>query len=243
MRRQALFWLVFLAAAVAAWSATAALPMAARAFTVFLLVPLPPLTWWQARSAEAAPEAVSRGALYLSSAVALWGLAAAAVAVSRASAIPPDVLGIRPVPLGAAIGWAAGATVTGLAVLVLARALNVRETRMVAYLIPVTPREKVGFAFLSLTAGVTEELVFRGFLLSALQRAAGSLLPALLATSLVFGLLHAYQSSSGALRATLLGALLAAPVVATGSIYPAMAAHAAIDLVSGLILAPYLVDR
>lgn len=243
MRRQTAFWLVFLGAGVAAWVAAHALPPAARAFTVFLLVVLPPLTWWQARAAEEAPEAVSRGALYLSSAVGLWALALAAVFVSRASHFPDSLLGIRAAPLGTTLAWAAGVTAAGLAVLVAARLLHVRETRTVAYLMPVTAREKAGFLGLSITAGITEELVFRGFLLSALERATGSLLPALLATSLVFGLLHAYQSSTGALRATLLGALLAAPVVATGSIYPAMAAHAAIDLLAGLVLARWLLER
>lgn len=243
MRRQALFWLVFLAAAAAAAAATPRLPAPARAFTIFLLVVLPPVTWWQARVAEAAPEAVSRGALYLSSAIALWALAGAALAVARASDISVATIGIRPVPLAVAAGWTAGTAAGGLAILVLARLMRVRETRTVAYLVPVSAPQKVGFAFLALTAGLTEEFVFRGFLLATLERAAGGLLPAVLTSSLVFGLLHAYQSLSGTLRATLLGALLAAPVVATGSVYPAMAAHAAIDLVSGLILAPFLLDR
>jgi membrane protease YdiL (CAAX protease family) len=56
----------------------------------------------------------------------------------------------------------------------------------------------------------------------------------------VFGIMHAYQDVGGAARAAILGAVLAVPVVLTGSIVPAMVAHAAIDLTSGLLLARWL---
>jgi membrane protease YdiL (CAAX protease family) len=64
---------------------------------------------------------------------------------------------------------------------------------------------------------------------------------AVLVSSAAFGMMHSYQRASGALRAGALGALLAAPFLLTGSIYPSMAAHAAYDIVAGLLLADWLV--
>jgi uncharacterized protein len=107
-------------------------------------------------------------------------------------------------------------------------------------LMPSSPREKGLFVALSLTAGITEEIVFRGFVLYALLLATASLPLAVLLSSGVFGMVHAYQHPIGVLRAALLGALLAVPVLVHGSIYPAIAAHVLIDLLSGLWLARYL---
>jgi membrane protease YdiL (CAAX protease family) len=131
----------------------------------------------------------------------------------------------------------------GVAVLVLGRTLRIPESRVLRDLIPETPREKVGFAFLSLTAGITEEFIFRGFLLAALTAVTGSAGVAVALSSAVFGILHAYQNPLGAARAGVLGAVLAVPLLATGSLFPSMVAHAAIDVLSGIWLAPWLLRR
>jgi membrane protease YdiL (CAAX protease family) len=63
---------------------------------------------------------------------------------------------------------------------------------------------------------------------------------AVIVSSGAFGVAHAYQQPAGELRAALLGLVLAVPLLTTGSILPAIAAHIAIDLLSGLWLARYL---
>jgi membrane protease YdiL (CAAX protease family) len=73
-----------------------------------------------------------------------------------------------------------------------------------------------------------------------LYSATGSIAIALLLSSGAFGVAHAYQRPAGALRATLIGLVLAVPLVIDGSIVPAIIAHAAIDILSGLWLARYL---
>jgi len=51
----------------------------------------------------------------------------------------------------------------------------------------------------------------------------------------IFGIGHAYQGRKGATRATLAGAVMAAIVLATGSLIPAMIIHAMIDASGGTV--------
>jgi membrane protease YdiL (CAAX protease family) len=69
-----------------------------------------------------------------------------------------------------------------------------------------------------------------------LRTAWHSALLAVLIGSAVFGWMHAYQQSRGAVRAGVLGAMLAVPAVLSGSVLPSMIAHAAMDIISGLFL-------
>lgn len=229
------------AGAVIAWTAAAELTTVSRVWTTFLVGVLPVLLIAQTR---AIPEAqlLPRKALYGSSAISLWGLAGATALVAVFSDLPPAALGLAPLPWPAAIGWTVGITVAAIALLFAARALGIREADFVAHLMPQTRDEKVLFGGLSATAGICEEFIFRGYLIPALALASGSLAIAAAVSSAVFGVLHAYQQPAGAARAAVLGALLAAPLLATGSILPGIAAHTIIDLLSGLWLRDKLLD-
>jgi membrane protease YdiL (CAAX protease family) len=223
------------AGAVLVWTAAGELGTVARVWTTFLVGVLPILLIAQTR---AIPEAqrLPRTALYGSSAISLWGLAGATVLVAVFGGISPATLGLAPLPWTPALLWTAGVTAAAVLLLFAARAAGIRESDFVAYLLPRTRDEKVLFAGLSLTAGICEEFVFRGFLIPALTEATGSLVAAAAVSSAVFGVLHAYQRPAGAARAAVLGALLAAPLLATGSLVPAIVAHTLIDLLSGLLL-------
>ena len=118
-----------------------------------------------------------------------------------------------------------------------------RETGVVGAIMPVTGREKGVFALLSLTAGVFEELVFRGFLPLFLIPWTGSYLAGALPVAVVFGFLHAYQGRHGIARTAVMGGILAAGVVWTGSLWPPILAHAALDLILGLVLAKSLLGE
>lgn len=227
-------------ASVLAWGLLRPLDWPARAFTTFLLVPLPGLLLLQARLVQQLPAEEEREAVYVSSAVSVWMLAALAMLAARFSGFTREELwlrwpGILPVILAAAATVAAG-----VALMALARLLRVRETPLIRFLLPVTSSEKIAFAGLSVSAGIAEEIVFRAFLMAALLRA-GLALPATVALSVaVFAVSHAYQGVAGVMRVALLGALLTAPILLTGSVYPAIIAHAALDLIAGLVLADWL---
>jgi uncharacterized protein len=218
----------------------ARLPAAARFWTVTLLVPLPFLMVIQARQLSELAE-LPRRAAYLSSIVSLWVLALISVLVSRMSAFSASAIGFFAVPLVPLALSALALTAAGIAVLFLFRAAGVREAPVLRDLLPRTAADRALFAVLSVSAGVCEEIAFRGFLLHALDTVTGSAILALLLSSGAFAVVHAYQQPLGALRAGLLGALLAAPLLLGQPIYAPILAHVFLDLLSGLWLARYLI--
>jgi membrane protease YdiL (CAAX protease family) len=111
------------------------------------------------------------------------------------------------------------------------RALAV-QLRPVAALLPRTPAERRMFAGLAVTAGICEELLYRGFGLAALRWAVPGIgTPALIVTTgAAFGLAHLYQGRIGVALTGLLGAYFAWIAIATGSLVPVMLLHALLDL-------------
>jgi uncharacterized protein len=231
--------LIAAAACALAWWQLEPLHGAARLWTIVLLVPLPALLIAQGRSL-AALETLPRTQAYVSSMLSLWALALITAGIVRVSGSPltPDPALAYTLDLRG-VGLAVAATATGIAILFIFRAAGMRETPLMRQLLPASAPERLLFIALSLTAGICEELIYRGFLLQTLARTT-SLPLALLLSSGAFGVAHAYQQPAGALRAALLGALLAVPVLLTGSLLPSMLAHAFIDVLSGLWLARYL---
>ena len=75
--------------------------------------------------------------------------------------------------------------------------------------------------------------MYRGF---APDHLAGWGLPLWLAVSLAtlsFGLSHGYKSVVGMLRSSLVGLVLAVPMLVTGTVLPSIIAHAVMDLIAG----------
>ena len=99
-------------------------------------------------------------------------------------------------------------------------------------LLPHTPEEHTWFMLLSITAGICEEFLFRGFVLWYVRVSTGLLLAAAFST-ILFGTAHLYLSRRDALRAGIVGAIMAAIVIATRCLLPAMVLHAAVDINSG----------
>lgn len=212
--------------------------LAARGFVVLLLVGLPVLTTGEEALEEVLDEVDDRTPLYLSAALSLllvagvtWGVAAwAGVGGREVGWLVGDLsAGLTAGGVAAAGGLAAVGGVSRLA-----RRLGWEESRAVFFLLPRGGREKAWFVLLALAAAVCEEYVYRGFALHVVEAWTGSAWPAVAVTSVSFGLAHGYQRTAGVLRATLLGVLLAAPVVRTGSLFPAVAAHFGINAVIGL---------
>ena len=91
------------------------------------------------------------------------------------------------------------------------------------------------FIALSFTAGICEEVLFRGYILWYLVHWFG-LLPAAGLTAVLFGIGHVYQGPKGILQTGLFGAFLAAVYVLTGSLFMPMVLHTLMDLHSGHML-------
>lgn len=98
-------------------------------------------------------------------------------------------------------------------------------------LLPITLRERVLWLLLSLTTGVCEELLFRGFAINYLNReplGLNLMLSALL-PCVVFGVGHAYQGMAGMVRTTAFGAAMTAVFLLTGSIILPVFIHALVN--------------
>lgn len=222
-------------AAAVVWFNASELLWPARVMLVVITAFLPALAAAQVK-ALAQLDPLPRLALYLNSILSLWILAAITMVAARASGFTPALLGLRMPALGPFLLWTA-IPVTSAAVLYgLVKSLGLRESRMLSDLLPQQRSEKAVFVAVSFTAGICEELVFRGFLTAAFAVAFGSLPVAVVLGALVFGAMHVYQSTAGVLRATGMGLALTAPLLFSGSIFPAIVAHVLIDLIGGLML-------
>lgn len=112
------------------------------------------------------------------------------------------------------------------------RAKAGKAAKKLAFLLPSTVAERHWWWLVCITAGVCEEVVYRGFLLHYFHMVPFhlSLTWALLATSLVFGIAHLYQGIAGSLQTILIGFVLGAMFLATGNLLLPIAVHAVLDL-------------
>jgi membrane protease YdiL (CAAX protease family) len=99
-------------------------------------------------------------------------------------------------------------------------------------LLPRTRGERRLFTVVGVTAGVCEEWLYRGFFLAVVSAvlggAPGWLL--ILIAAAAFGLAHAYQGVAGVVTTGLLGGVMAAVYLDTGSLLLPVLLHATIDL-------------
>lgn len=211
-------------------------PVAA-AFALALLVGLPLMAAREEALEEVFQELSDRRPLYFSAALSLALMGGVTWGVAAWTGLEGRALGWTRGPFWLSLGWAAGATAVGLAVVwAVTRAaalLGAEESRAVFFLLPRDRRERGAFLLLALAAAVCEEYVYRGFALHVAAHYGGEAV-AVAATALSFGLAHGYQKVAGVVRATCLGGVLAVPVVWTGSIFPAIVAHFWINSVIGL---------
>jgi membrane protease YdiL (CAAX protease family) len=105
-------------------------------------------------------------------------------------------------------------------------------------MLPTGRRDRRAWVLLSVTAGITEEITYRGLTLLAVAVAVPvGRVPAMVIVAALFGLAHAYQGIGGVAVTALAGGLLAGIYLATGSLVPGMVLHALIDL-RALLLRP-----
>lgn len=104
----------------------------------------------------------------------------------------------------------------------------------VAFMLPHSRRDYRWFIALAATAGVCEELLYRGFLVWFFSHWLG-VTGAMGLVIVLFGAGHSYQGRKGAIKATLAGAVMSAIVLATGWLVPAMIVHALVDGSSGTV--------
>ncbi|MBD3163420.1 MAG: CPBP family intramembrane metalloprotease [Candidatus Eisenbacteria bacterium] len=200
--------------------------------------------WFRSgRSRLETGEADSRRRFYYQSMIELWLLTPLAIAWWLGSGRALSAVG-----LGLPGGWAfwGGAIVvvaiaSGLGYQVAtvrasadARAQVRKQFRGVsALMIPRGGGERRLWVGLSLTAGFCEEVLYRGYLLWYLM----VWLPAPIAvfvSAVLFGMAHLYLGLGiGVVRATIVGVVLGAAYLLTGTLWVPIAIHAVVDVASG----------
>jgi membrane protease YdiL (CAAX protease family) len=99
-------------------------------------------------------------------------------------------------------------------------------------LLPRSAGERRLFTLVGVTAGVCEEWLYRGFFLAVVAGLAGGLptWALVLVAAAAFGAAHAYQGRAGIALTGVLGGVMAALYLQTGSLLLPVLLHAAIDL-------------
>jgi uncharacterized protein len=107
-----------------------------------------------------------------------------------------------------------------------------KQVRGFVELIPRSTEERRTFMAVAVTAGICEEIIFRGFGISYVKwllPGANSLV-VILIIGAAFGVAHSYQGRRNVVVTGVLGGLLAWITILSGTLLPAMAIHFAIDL-------------
>jgi membrane protease YdiL (CAAX protease family) len=100
------------------------------------------------------------------------------------------------------------------------------------FLFPITQKEKRVWSLVSISAGITEEIMYRGYLFYALAIVFPilSLIQILFITTLIFGIGHIYQGKE-VIKSTILGLIFGIFYIVFDSVIPIIIAHIAQDLV------------
>jgi membrane protease YdiL (CAAX protease family) len=171
-----------------------------------------------------------------------WGFAALLVAFWLWSGRGADAIGLGfETSLGSWIGLvltlAACAFLVAQVVAVRrepeARAAVRAQVESLRPVLPHTEEEGRCFTGVSVTAGVCEEIVYRGYLMAYFGALGAP--AAIVLSTLIFGLSHAYLGKAGAIRATLIGLVVAGLYWLTGSLWAPMLLHAMADATSGMM--------
>ena len=173
----------------------------------------------------------------------LWGLTALALAAMAPNDLlhPPALGGIFarldaaqgvPLPIVAALLAALAGPVLVALASPSARARLAKPLEALSWYLPNSPAERRWFAAVAVSAGICEEVLYRGFLLRYLTTLAPGLggTGAVLVAALVFALAHTYQGALGAISTLLIALGLTALFVASHSLWLPIMVHALIDL-------------
>jgi membrane protease YdiL (CAAX protease family) len=113
------------------------------------------------------------------------------------------------------------------------RVVGSSSAKSVGDLLPRSLLEILIWIALSITAGVCEELAFRGYLQQQFHAMTGNIAVAVMAQALVFGMAHAYQGWKAVIVIGVLGALYGALVAWRRNVRASVLAHAWGDIWEG----------
>ena len=228
---------------------------------VFAFILLVGLAVWGARNSTArhlarlarriAADPNARTKEYLWTIAMEWGLTLALLAGWLWAARPLAALGVG-LPNGTGAWWTVLVCVVGIffymhqartvAASLDAQASLRKELESqpnVRMILPATVREARVFAGLAITAGICEEVLYRGYLLWYLQ-SLGLGRGAVVVAIVAFGITHAFQGIRGIIGTGAMGAVFMGVYLLTGSLVAPIVLHATVDLANGLMAYRFL---
>lgn len=175
--------------------------------------------------------------LYISVIIFEWVLFGITYAGTRKRIALRELIGVR---------WAGGTALARTALItivfwfvwegsarVMHRLLGSSDTRNVSAMLPRTALEIFVWILVSISAGICEEFVYRGYFQRQFAAMTRSVAVGLALQAIVFGLSHAYQGWKQVVIITVLGALYGLLAQWRRSLVPGMAAHAWSDIYGG----------
>ncbi|HEU5060041.1 MAG TPA: CPBP family intramembrane glutamic endopeptidase [Kofleriaceae bacterium] len=218
---------------------------------VALFLLMPPLNAWELhrglKRAVAAGVPGARRVQYVSAISMAWLFSAIAAAAAFDGGRTIDDLRLAP-PSGLGLVVSVGAVAAALAFLLQqARACGTpegiaalrKEIEPAAWFLPGDAADLRTFRALSLTAGICEEWLFRGYMLALVTPWLG-LAGAIAATTLLFAAAHFYQGAAGVVKTGLVGLFMGVLAWGTGSIWAPIVIHALLDWMQGDMIARVL---
>ncbi len=216
-----------------------------------LVVLLPLRSWYETRKiqrklAEGGGADHNPVSEYKETMLTLWGLCAACLAVWFLHSRSPETLGLGR-EVESTIWWVAGMALAaaGLA-LASWQAAQVKKDEKardeirkqigkLSLYLPKTVTQLRWFNCVAFSAGVCEEILFRGYLIWYIGLLTGSI-PALVLSSIVFGVAHLYQGPGNAVRCGFVGLWLGTIYLATGTLWIPMLTHFIFDVIGGRMI-------
>ncbi len=217
------------------------IPILHAAFVLFLLVGFPLWDRRETARLKALPSPATRIRSYRKTIAWLW-LATVFVVVTTpwAALLTPPPATWVPASLRGGLGWG---LLASLSAGILGPALlasrspkfldaHLRQLGPLAFFLPQSATERAWFAAVSVSAGVCEELIFRGFLIQYFAHPPLHFPAwlAVVAAAVVFGVDHGYQGVGGILTTMVLALIFALLFILTGHLWVVMVLHATIDL-------------
>ena len=105
--------------------------------------------------------------------------------------------------------------------------------------VPTENKEMAHFIFLAFSAGVSEEIIFRGYLInyfiSWADNSLFGIITACLISSMLFAFLHGYQGMQSMIKIFVFAMLFSAIFILTQSLLLVVIVHAIIDTLSGFV--------
>ena len=130
--------------------------------------------------------------------------------------------------------------VLGIAASLLSRVMHPSSNEAIKSLLPQTGWEDAVFLVLSLTAGLCEEMIFRGYLQRQFAAWTKSVAAAIAVQGVLFGLGHAYQGWAHVILIAIYGCLFGLLARWRKSLRPGMMAHFLQDGVAGMVAARFI---